>query len=46
MKTMKANELRKMSIVDLEKERDALLREQFNMRMQGGTGQSVRSHLI
>jgi large subunit ribosomal protein L29 len=36
---MKANELRKRSAEDLQKELMNLLREQFNLRMQRGTGQ-------
>jgi large subunit ribosomal protein L29 len=36
---MKANELRKRSTEDLQKELMNLLREQFNLRMQRGTGQ-------
>jgi large subunit ribosomal protein L29 len=36
---MKANELRKRSAEDLQKELMDLLREQFNLRMQRGTGQ-------
>jgi len=36
---MKANELRTHSPEELEKELMNLLREQFNLRMQRGTGQ-------
>jgi large subunit ribosomal protein L29 len=36
---MKANELRKKSAVELKTELQGLLREQFNLRMQKGTGQ-------
>ncbi|QVL50665.1 MAG: 50S ribosomal protein L29 [Thiocapsa sp.] len=36
---MKANELRTRSREDLQKELMNLLREQFNLRMQRGTGQ-------
>ncbi|HSO81048.1 MULTISPECIES: 50S ribosomal protein L29 [unclassified Thiocapsa] len=36
---MKANELRTRSPEDLQKELMNLLREQFNLRMQRGTGQ-------
>ncbi len=36
---MKANELRKKSAEDLGKELLDLTREQFNLRMQKGTGQ-------
>lgn len=36
---MKANELRKSSVDELQKQLMDLLREQFNLRMQRGTGQ-------
>ena len=36
---MKASELRQKSVGDLTKELHGLLREQFNLRMQKGTGQ-------
>ena len=36
---MKANELRKNSRAELQKQLMDLLREQFNLRMQRGTGQ-------
>ncbi|WP_373510017.1 50S ribosomal protein L29 [Thiocapsa sp.] len=36
---MKANDLRKRSPEELQKELMSLLREQFNLRMQRGTGQ-------
>ncbi|NCA68656.1 MAG: 50S ribosomal protein L29 [Sphingobacteriia bacterium] len=36
---MKANELRTREVADLEKHLIDLLREQFNLRMQRGTGQ-------
>jgi large subunit ribosomal protein L29 len=39
---MKANELRKKSADELKMELDNLLREQFNLRMQKGTGQLSR----
>jgi len=39
---MKANELRKKSEVDLNTDLDELLKEQFNLRMQQGTGQLSR----
>lgn len=39
---MKANELRKKSEVDLNTNLDELLKEQFNLRMQQGTGQLSR----
>lgn len=39
---MKASELREMSMADLDKELKARLREQFNLRMQQGSGQLAR----
>ena len=39
---MKASELRQKDIADLTKELHGLLREQFNLRMQKGTGQLSR----
>ena len=36
---MKANELRTSSVEELQKQLMELLREQFNLRMQQGTGQ-------
>lgn len=43
---MKTSELREKDVADLQGELEALLREQFNLRMQKGTGQDVRPHLI
>lgn len=43
---MKASELRAKSIEELTKELLALLREQFNLRIQKGTGQQPKSHLL
>lgn len=43
---MKTSELREKDVADLQGELEALLREQFNIRMQKGTGQDVRPHLI
>lgn len=43
---MKVSDLKKMTADELKKEMAGLLREQFNMRMQQGTGQSIRPHLI
>ena len=40
---MKANELRKKSKAELTEELNGLLREQFNLRMQKGTGQLSNS---
>ena len=39
---MKAEELRQKSEQDLSTELEGLLREQFNLRMQQGTGQLAR----
>lgn len=41
---MKASELRKKSADDLNEELLALRREQFNLRMQYGTGQLAATH--
>lgn len=41
---MKASELREKSVDDLNSEMLALLREQFNLRMQNGSGQLSRPH--
>jgi large subunit ribosomal protein L29 len=41
---MNAKELRDKSADDLNKELVDLLREQFNLRMQKGTGQLSRPH--
>lgn len=43
---MKATELRNKSTEELNKELLAILREQFNLRIQKGTGQSPKSHLF
>jgi large subunit ribosomal protein L29 len=43
---MKASELRGKSIEDLQKELHGLLREQFNLRMQKGTGQLSQPHRV
>jgi len=43
---MKANELRDKSVEELNGELVSLLREQFNLRMQKGTGQLAKPHLI
>ena len=41
---MKASELREKSVVDLNKELLELRREQFNLRMQQGMGETPRPH--
>jgi len=43
---MKASELRQKSVEELNKELHELLREQFNLRMQRGTGQLSRPHQV
>ena len=41
---MKASEIREKNVDELNKELMELLREQFNLRMQKGTGQLARPH--
>jgi large subunit ribosomal protein L29 len=43
---MKASELRKKDAAALREELEGLLREQFNLRMQNGTGQLAKSDQI
>ncbi len=43
---MKATELRDKGADDLAKELLALRREQFNLRLQLATGQSMKSHRV
>ena len=43
---MKATELRGKSEVELREALHELLKEQFNLRMQRGTGQFSRPHLM
>ncbi len=43
---MKAIELREKTVEDLNSELVALLREQFNLRMQNGSGQLSRPHQL
>lgn len=43
---MKASELKDKSVEDLNKELNGLLREQFNLRMQKGTGQLSQPHRV
>ncbi len=43
---MIAAELREKSIEELQKEKESLLREQFNLRMQKGSGQEIKPHLF
>jgi large subunit ribosomal protein L29 len=43
---MKASELKEKSVEDLKTELNGLLREQFNLRMQKGTGQLSQPHRV
>jgi large subunit ribosomal protein L29 len=43
---MKANELKQKGVDDLQQELSGLLREQFNLRMQKGTGQLSQPHRV
>ena len=43
---MNATELRGKSEVELKQTLEELLKEQFNLRMQRGTGQFSRPHLM
>lgn len=43
---MKASELREKSQAELRETLNELLKEQFNLRMQRGTGQLARPHLM
>lgn len=43
---MKAIDLREKAVAELEQELVALRKEQFNLRMQMGSGQAVRPHLF
>ena len=43
---MNATELRQKEVADLVIELGELLKEQFNMRMQQGSGQLARPHLL
>ncbi|MFB6422218.1 MAG: 50S ribosomal protein L29 [Candidatus Malihini olakiniferum] len=43
---MKLNELHEKSVDELNKELLELLREQFNLRMQSGSGQLQQTHLV
>lgn len=43
---MKASELREKSQAELREALNELLKEQFNLRMQRGTGQLARPHLM
>ena len=43
---MKASELKEKGVADLNEELLGLLREQFNLRMQKGTGQLSQPHRV
>ena len=43
---MNAQDLRKKTKDELDEERDALLRQQFNLRMQKGMGDATKTHLF
>jgi large subunit ribosomal protein L29 len=43
---MKASELENKSVEELNNELKDKLREQFNLRMQKGTGQLAQPHLV
>jgi len=43
---MKASELKDKSVDELNNELKGLLREQFNLRMQKGTGQLSQPHRV
>jgi large subunit ribosomal protein L29 len=43
---MKASDLRNKSTAELQETLHELLQEQFNLRMQQGTGQLARPHLM
>ena len=43
---MTASELRQKSVEELQQELLALLREQFNLRVQRATGQGSKPHLF
>ena len=43
---MNTNDLREKSVAELNEEKLALLREQFNLRMQRATGQLSKPHLF
>jgi large subunit ribosomal protein L29 len=43
---MKASELREKSQAELQETLHELLKEQFNLRMQQGTGQLARPHAM
>jgi large subunit ribosomal protein L29 len=43
---MKAKSLRQKSVTELQEEIVSLRKEQFNLRMQRGTGQLSRPHLM
>lgn len=42
---MKATELKEKSDAELQSELESIRKEQFNLRMQRGSGQEVRPHI-
>jgi large subunit ribosomal protein L29 len=43
---MKAADLRQKSASELQEQMVSLLREQFNLRMQRGSGNTIRPHIL
>lgn len=43
---MKASELKTKDVAELSQELDGLLKEQFNLRMQKGSGQMAGTHQL
>jgi large subunit ribosomal protein L29 len=43
---MKTNDLRAKTVAELDQELLGLLREQFNLRMQRGSEQLARTHML
>ncbi len=43
---MKASELKDKSIDDLNADLESLFKEQFNLRMQRGSGQDAKPHMF
>ena len=43
---MKASELREKGVVELSADLESLFKEQFNLRMQRGSGQDAKPHLF
>ena len=43
---MKTEELRQKTIEELKKEKQEIMREQFNMRMQSSSGRVAKPHVV